>query len=122
MAGEKYDEGKQKWHAMPLCVLKPLADVFEAGVKKYSKFNCLEQFEDADERFYDGMMRHIEACQLNPLAYNNEDKCYHAPQAAFNILMRFYHAKLEKDKAVIDVNNSLKELLGQDFKVIFEKP
>jgi hypothetical protein len=33
----KLDEGKQPYHAMPLVVLKPLADVYEAGVKSNIK-------------------------------------------------------------------------------------
>ena len=32
--GLKHDTGKQPWFAMPLVVLKPLADVFAAGEKK----------------------------------------------------------------------------------------
>ena len=38
--GQKLDTGKQQWHAMPLVLLKPLADTFNAGVLKYEKFNC----------------------------------------------------------------------------------
>lgn len=35
VVGMKYDDGKQKWYAMPLEVLEPLADVFAAGEKKF---------------------------------------------------------------------------------------
>ena len=94
--GMKKDEGKQKWHALPLVILEPLADVMEAGAKKYAKFNCLQPFDDPDERFYDGMMRHVEICQLDPLAIDEETGCYHAAQIAFNTLMRLYHCKNKK--------------------------
>jgi len=91
--GMKKDDGKQKWHALPLVLLEPLADVMEAGVKKYAKFNCLQPFEEPDERFYNGVMRHLEGCQLDPLAIDEETGCYHAAQIAFNTLMRLYHCK-----------------------------
>lgn len=91
--GLKHDNGKQPWYAMPLEVLEPLADVFAAGEKKYATFNCLQPFREPDRRFYDGLMRHLEACQLDPLAKDEETGCYHAAQVAFNTLMRLYHAK-----------------------------
>lgn len=94
-AGMKHDEGKQPWHSLPLVVLEPLADVMEAGVKKYAKFNCLEPFENSNERFYNGQMRHTAACQLDPLAIDPETGCFHAAQVAFNTLLRLYHARKE---------------------------
>jgi hypothetical protein len=99
--GMKLDSGKQPWYAMPLEVLEPLADVFAAGEKKYSTFNCLQSFEDSSRRFYDGQMRHIKATQINPLAIDKELKekynveVYQLAQVAFNALMRLYHARKE---------------------------
>ena len=91
--GQKWDEGKQKWHSLPLVLLRPLADVFEAGVVKgYGTFNCLQPFEDSDRRFWDATMRHLEACQIDPLTRDEETGCYHAAQAAFNILLRLHNA------------------------------
>ena len=91
--GLKDDHGKQAWYAMPLSILKPLADVFAAGEKKYATFNCLQPFDDPDRRFWDATMRHLEACQLDPLAKDEETGCYHAAQACFNLLMRIYNAE-----------------------------
>jgi hypothetical protein len=96
--GTKYDAGKLSWYPMPLEILKPLVDVFLAGEKKYATFNCLKPFDQADRRFYDGIMRHLEACQLDPLSIDEETGCYHAAQIAFNTLMRLYHCKKEKEK------------------------
>jgi hypothetical protein len=89
--GAKFDEGKQSWYAMPLIILKPLADVFRAGEKKYATFNCLQPFDDPERRFWDAAMRHMEACQLDPVAIDEETGCYHAAQVCFNMLMRIYH-------------------------------
>ena len=91
--GDKSDSGKQGWHSMPLSVLVPLAAVFEFGKTKYDKFNCLQPFENGDERLYNGMMRHVEASQINPLAINEEDGgVYHLAQVAFNALIRLNDA------------------------------
>jgi hypothetical protein len=92
--GLKHDQGKQPWYAMPLTVLKPLADVFRAGEVKYKTFNCLNPFNDSDRRFWDATMRHLEACQIDPLAIDEETGCYHGAQAAFNILLRVHNAKM----------------------------
>lgn len=102
MEGLKFDQGKQPWYAMPLEVLQPLADVFAAGEKKYATFNCLQPFAEPDRRFYDGQMRHTAACQLDPLAVDQEllekhgIKVYHAAQVAFNSLLRLHCALNEK--------------------------
>ena len=94
-AGMKHDAGKQGWYAMPLEVLEPLGDVYTAGEKKYATFNCLLPFEDSSRRFYNGMMRHNAASQLDPLAKDEETGCYHLAQVAFNALMRLHHARKE---------------------------
>jgi hypothetical protein len=98
--GAKFDDGKQRWYAMPLEVLEPLADVFNYGESLYETFNCLSPFEDSNSRFWNATMRHLEACQRDPLARNEEDgHVFHAAQAAFNILMRLHHAIKEDEDA-----------------------
>jgi len=91
--GIKFDSGKQQWFAMPLVVLAPLADVFTAGSVKYKLFNCLLPFDNSDQRFWDSTMRHMTACQIDPLAIDVETGCYHGAQAAFGMLLRIYNAK-----------------------------
>lgn len=96
--GIKIDIGKQGWYPLPLKILKPLADTFLAGeAKGYSTYNCLQPFRDSNRRFWDATMRHLEACQLDPLAKDQETGCYHAAQVAFSILMRLYHAQEERN-------------------------
>lgn len=90
--GLKQDAGKQGWYPMPLTILRPLADVFIAGEKKYEIFNCLQPFDDSNRRFWDATMRHLEACQIDPLAIDEETGCYHAAQVAFNTLLRLHNA------------------------------
>jgi len=91
--GIKLDEGKQGWYAMPLEVLEPLADVFNAGEKKYETFNCLLPFDQPERRFYDAAMRHLAACQVDPLAKDEETGCYHLAQVAFSVLLRLHNCR-----------------------------
>ena len=93
MKGLKLDSGKKQWYAMPLEIAELLADVFAAGEKKYPTFNCLQPFDDGDRRFYDATMRHLQECQIDPLARDVETGCYHGSQAAWNLLLRTYHAE-----------------------------
>lgn len=90
--GKKFDEGKQPWYAMPLTIIRLLADVFAAGEKKYEVFNCLKPFENGDRRLYDAAMRHTVECQIDPLAIDPETGCYHGVEASWNHLMRVYNA------------------------------
>jgi hypothetical protein len=103
--GLKLDGGKQQWFAMPLTILKPLADVFAAGERKYSIFNCLQPFDGADRRFWDATMRHLDACQIDPLAIDEETGCYHAAQAAFNILLRVHNVKNQRKEVITTPKN-----------------
>ena len=97
--GLKFDSGKQSYFAMPLVLLKPLADVFVAGIKKgYGTFNCLQPFDDYSQRFYDAQMRHVEASQIDPLAIDPEVGCYHQAQVAFSALVRLHNALREQEK------------------------
>jgi len=105
MQGKKDDTGKADWDAMPLEVIELLVPVFESGieVKGYGRHNCIQPFEESRRRFYSGLMRHLRKCQINPLAFNENDKCYHAAQVAFNALMMLYHAKKEAESVGVAV-------------------
>jgi hypothetical protein len=89
---QKFDESKQEWFALPLELLRPLADVAHCGEKKYSIFNMLGMMPQASRRLWNAAMRHLDACQLDPLARDEETGCCHAAQAAFNLLLRVYQA------------------------------
>ena len=107
MAGLKHDEGKRRWHSLPLEILEPLADLMEAGREKYGQFNCLEDFDNPDERFWNANMRHARACQRNPLAIDPETGCYHEAARAFSSLMRIYHCLREAKREAEEMGYSL---------------
>lgn len=96
--GLKYDKGKLDWHLMPLEVLEPLVEVFVAGATKYGAFNCLKPFDNGDQRFFSAAMRHTVRCQMDPLAVDEETGCYEAAEAAWNHLIRLYHARKASTK------------------------
>ena len=93
-SAQKWDDGKLDWHAFPMEVMAGIIKVAEAGiVKGYERFNCLLPFQNGDQRLFSAAMRHTVACQLDPLAVDEETGCRHGYQAAWNILMRTYHAE-----------------------------
>lgn len=79
----------------------------EAGREKYGQFNCLEDVDNPDERFWDANMRHARACQSNPLAIDPETGGYHEAARAFSSLMRIYHCRREqadKDGPIVEAS------------------
>lgn len=103
--GLKFDAEKLDWHSFPLETLEGLIKVAMAGCNKYDRFNCLLPFEDGDRRFFSAAMRHAVACQIDPLAYDIETGCLHGYQAAWNLIMRTYHA----DKAAAELADRMVE-------------
>ncbi len=93
MEGVKHDQGKLDWSTIPLEILEPLVQVFEAGAKKYGYMNCLKAFENGDRRFFAAAMRHTVDSQEDVLAKDDDTGCYHAAQAAWNHLLRLHHAR-----------------------------
>lgn len=93
-AGRKDDTDKLDWSAVPFEILEPLVAVCAYGAKKYGAGNCLQPFGNGDSRFFAAAMRHAVAAQHDPLAINDADGgLYHEAQAAWNHLIRLYHAK-----------------------------
>lgn len=123
MAGLKHDDDKQRWHSLPLEILEPLADLMEAGRKKYGKFNCLDEFDNPDERFWNANMRHAAACQRDPLARDPETGCYHEAARAFSSLMRIYHCKREAIREAAEMGYSVPPLDdGDDDPIVYVVP
>lgn len=92
-SGLKFDQGKIDWSVVPMEVLEPLVQVFMAGELKYGFMNCLKEFERGDRRFFAAAMRHAVECQHIPTARDVETGCLHGYQAAWNLIMRTWHAE-----------------------------
>ena len=102
MGGIKNDKDKPDWSLIDPMFIEPLVAVFAIGEKKYGYENWKKKFENGDRRFKAALMRHYIKCYKSPLAFNEEDNCYHLAQVAFNALLRLYHALNEKDDRLTD--------------------
>jgi hypothetical protein len=58
--GLKYDGDKPKWELLPLSLINETVKVLTMGAKKYGPNNW-QKVENADERYYAALMRHIVA-------------------------------------------------------------
>lgn len=58
--GPKYDEGKLQYSLIPPIATKALAEVLTFGAKKYAP-NSWQNVPDAERRYLDALMRHLEA-------------------------------------------------------------
>ena len=62
-AGLKYDTGKLRYDLIPPQATKALAEVLTFGAEKYEA-NSWQLLEDAESRYMDALLRHIEAHRL----------------------------------------------------------
>ena len=110
MAGLKHDEGKLDWHALPLELVELLVPVAVNGANKYGRHSILQTIEDAGPRHYSATMRHLSACQLDPLAIDPESGCYHAVHAAYDLLARVYQCEGRHEReGVPEMNAAFKD-------------
>lgn len=57
---DKKDKGKPRWSLLPAGTIRQVIDVLEFGAKKYSVGNWVT-VPNARTRYYDAVMRHVEA-------------------------------------------------------------
>jgi len=60
MQGVKYDAAKNRWSLLPKGTIDVVLRVLEFGAKKYAPDNWI-RVPDAKTRYYDAMMRHMDA-------------------------------------------------------------
>lgn len=58
--GDKHDKGKPRWSLLPLGIIKQVIEVLEFGANRYQVDNW-QHVPDARRRYYDAMMRHVDA-------------------------------------------------------------
>ena len=61
--GRKQDQGKERWSLIPAGTIKQVLSVLEFGAVRYEVDNWMH-VPDARRRYYDAMMRHVEAWWL----------------------------------------------------------
>ena len=63
MEGVKFDTDKPRWGLLPLEQVEQVVEILTFGAKKYSDDNW-KRVENARERYFDAMMRHIKDYRL----------------------------------------------------------
>lgn len=58
--GNKNDAGKRRWSLLPTGTISQIIDVLEFGAAKYGVTNW-RNVPDAHQRYYDALLRHIDA-------------------------------------------------------------
>lgn len=93
--GVKYDNDKPRWGLLPLDQVEHVVDILTFGSKKYSDDNW-KYVENAGERYFDAMMRHIKDYRTAKerenefLKYDSETGKNHLAHAICNALFLIY--------------------------------
>jgi hypothetical protein len=82
--GLKYDGNKPHWELLPLSLVEETVKVLTFGAKKYGPNNW-QKVEDAHNRYYAALMRHIVAYKNGEL-YDQESKLSHLAHAMCNLI------------------------------------
>jgi hypothetical protein len=82
--GIKHDKDKPRWDLLPLDLINETVDVLTLGAKKYGPNNWRE-VENAFDRYYAALMRHIVAYKSGEL-YDPETKLSHLAHAMCNLI------------------------------------
>ena len=85
----KHDEGKTRWDLLPLKQVEEIVDVITWGAKKYTD-NGWKTLENAEERYFAAMMRHIAAHRRGEMC-DNESKLSHLAHAGACLLFLIWH-------------------------------
>lgn len=87
--GFKDDEGKLKWHLLPLSLLIPVVKVFEFGLTKYNKEGSWMEVDDGYIRYRDAFFRHLESHESGEIN-DKESGLPHIQHCAWNALAMMY--------------------------------
>lgn len=86
----KLDDKKTQYHLIPSECLADVADILTFGAEKYGEGNWKKC--DNINRYYDALMRHLEAWR-NGRHYDDETRKHHLAHAATNAIFLLYLEK-----------------------------
>lgn len=99
--GRKFDTGKLRWSLLPAGTIKSILQVLEVGAKKYDVDNW-KRVPEAETRYYDAMMRHMEAW-FSGEKLDQEDGLPHLAHAGCCLLfLLFFDLKAIDEKGKCD--------------------
>jgi hypothetical protein len=90
--GKKYDDGKPKWHLLPIDEMTDVVKVLTFGANKYGDDNWKNV--KPITRYTDATFRHLGAF-VNGEWLDQESKLPHLAHAISNILFMMWHYKKE---------------------------
>lgn len=73
MKGKKYDNDKPRWGLLPFAQLEQVVDILTFGAKKYDEDNW-KYVENAEERYFDALHRHLKDYRMAKELSNPELK------------------------------------------------
>jgi hypothetical protein len=82
--GRKYDSGKLRWDLLHIECVEEVVKILTFGAEKYEPNNW-QKVENANERYYAALMRHITAWRKGEII-DPESGCSHLSHAACNIV------------------------------------
>jgi hypothetical protein len=91
--GLKYDKGKLRWDLLPIDCVEEVVKILTFGSKKYEANNW-QQVENAEDRYFAALMRHLSASRQGNLV-DEESGLSHLSHAMCNIVFLLW---LEKHK------------------------
>lgn len=91
--GVKYDVGKLRWDLLPLDCMEDVVRILSFGANKYGDNNW-QKLENADDRYYAALMRHLSASRLGEKE-DPESGLSHLAHVACNVVFLMW---LEKHK------------------------
>ena len=100
-ASKKYDIGKPRHSLLPKGAIAEVIAVLEYGASKYGTDNW-QQLPDFDVRYYDAMMRHVEAWWDNGELNASDSGLPHLAHIACNALFLLWRQKSKKSRDEAD--------------------
>jgi len=86
--GLKYDAGKLRYSLIPPSATKAIAEVLTFGAKKYAP-NSWQTVENAEERYLDALIRHLEAYRSGE-SHDTESGLHHLSHLLCNAAFLHY--------------------------------
>ena len=85
----KYDSGKLKYHLVPSESIQAIAEIMTYGAEKYCE-NSWQGLDDFENRYYDALMRHLEAWRQGE-KIDKESGKLHLAHAATNAIFLLWN-------------------------------
>jgi len=108
MMGEKFDNGKLQYNLLPPECIREIVEILTYGANKYSPDNW-QHVSDAENRYYNALMRHLEAWRSGEDMDPESGKLHLAHMATNAIFLLWF----DIHKPGIERNEFIEKLMRQ---------